>query len=274
MPSFPLKRILIILCLSVLFIHCKPPTPKKTEEAVIPSAVSREYYQLKTYYFSNSNQVETTDVYLKDALIPGLHRQGINNVGVFKSRLSETDSLPKIYVLIPFPTIEAFINYESVLDEDSEYLSRSRSFIEASYDNAPYERLEINLLAAFDGMPHLKPTVVEGTRVDRIYELRSYEAPTDQLYRNKVEMFNTGGEIELFTQLNFNAVFYSEVITGNRMPNLIYMTTFPNQVVRDSLWEEFVASPEWNGMKDLPQYLNTVSKADILLLYPTEYSDY
>ncbi len=37
-------------------------------------------------------------------------------------------------------------------------------------------------------------------------------------------MFNEGGEIELFKELNFNAAFYGEVITGSRMPNFYYLT--------------------------------------------------
>ncbi len=264
---------LVFFC-CLFLIQCKPPSAEEPETAEIHNAHSKEYYDLTTYHFKNLAQVAVTDVYLEKALLPGLHRQGIDRIGVFKSRVSQEDTLPKTYVLIPFPSMEAFQNHKTLLDEDTAYKNAGKEFIEAAFDQPPYERVETNLMAAFDGMPILKPTVVEGTRADRIYELRSYESPTDQLYKNKVEMFNTGGELDLFTQLNFNAVFYGDVLVGSRMPNLIYMTTFPNQVVRDSLWEVFVASPEWNGMKDLPQYLNTVSKADIMLLYPTEYSDY
>ena len=106
------------------------------------------------------------------------------------------------------------------------------------------------------------------------YELRSYEAPTEEYYKRKVDMFNAGGEVILFDRLGFNAVFYAEVLSGPTMPNLMYMTTHENQETRDANWKNFVDSPEWTKLKVMPKYQNTVSKNVTLFLYPTEYSDY
>jgi hypothetical protein len=102
----------------------------------------------------------------------------------------------------------------------------------------------------------------------------SYESPTEAKYRNKVHMFNEGGEVVLFDKLGFNAVFYGEVLSGSRMPNLMYMTTFKNMVVRDSLWEAFFESDKWKSLEKNPEYQHNVSHADIYLLYPTPYSEY
>ncbi|MFK7920761.1 MAG: NIPSNAP family protein, partial [Bacteroidia bacterium] len=115
---------------------------------------------------------------------------------------------------------------------------------------------------------------VEGTRAERVYELRSYESATEDLYRRKVDMFNAGGEVTLFDDLGFNAVFYAEVLSGDKMPNLMYMTTFSDMESRDAHWKAFVASPVWEKLKAMDKYQNTVSHADIMLLFPTEYSDY
>ena len=87
-------------------------------------------------------------------------------------------------------------------------------------------------------------------------------------------MFNAGGEIKLFDRLGFNAVFYAEVISGSKMPNLMYMTTFSDMSSRDTLWKAFFAAPEWEALKAMPKYENNVSHADIIFLFPTEYSDY
>ena len=87
-------------------------------------------------------------------------------------------------------------------------------------------------------------------------------------------MFNAGGEVELFESLDFNAVFYAEVISGDSMPNLMYMTTFPDIKTRDAKWEAFFGSDKWGVLKNEPKYQNNMNKADKLLLYPTEYSDY
>ncbi|MEP1017429.1 NIPSNAP family protein, partial [Maribacter dokdonensis] len=77
-----------------------------------------------------------------------------------------------------------------------------------------------------------------------------------------------------FENLGFNAVFYADVISGDKMPNLMYMTTFNNMKERDALWKNFGSSDKWKEISVLDKYQNTVSHADIHLLYPTEYSDY
>jgi hypothetical protein len=115
---------------------------------------------------------------------------------------------------------------------------------------------------------------LKGARKDRIYELRSYEGPTEKLYKSKVKMFNDGDEVGLFKRLGFNAVFYAEVLSGSRMPNLVYMTTFENMASRDEHWKTFGNDPQWKNLLTIEEYKNTVSKADILLLSPTDYSDY
>ena len=44
---------------------------------------------------------------------------------------------------------------------------------------------------------------------ERIYELRNYESATDAKAVKKIEMFNEGGEIDLFNKLNL--ILYSGV---------------------------------------------------------------
>jgi hypothetical protein len=117
------------------------------------------------------------------------------------------------------------------------------------------------------GLPQLK-----NDRKERVYELRSYEGPTEALYKSKVKMFNEG-EIELFKRLSFNAVFYAEVISGSRMPNLMYMTSFESMTERGTHWKDFFADPEWKRLSAMPEYQHTVSKADIIFLKATDYSD-
>ncbi len=95
-----------------------------------------------------------------------------------------------------------------------------------------------------------------------------------KIFRNKVDMFNAGGEVVLFDELGFNAVFYAEVLSGNKMPNLMYMTTFKNQEIRDDLWKSFGDAPKWKEISSMPKYQNNVSHIDRIFLYPTEYSDY
>ena len=234
----------------------------------------REFYQLKIYTFKTEAQQLLTDTYLENAYLPSLKKLNIPNVGVFKNRITEKDSIIKTYVLIPFSNINQFLDLETSLENDTAYISAGANYIEAKHDAKPYSRIESVLMKAFIDMPQMKATSVVGKISERVYELRSYESPTEAFYKRKVDMFNAGGEVKLFKRLNFNAVFYAEVISGSKMPNLMYMTTFENMKIRDSLWEEFRESPEWTALKVIPKYQKTVSRADIMLLYPTEYSDY
>lgn len=234
-----------------------------------------EYYALITYRIKNQNQEAAVDQYLKQAYLPALHRLGTKNIGVFKPVATDTTAFGKmIWVLIPFASLNDYEKMMAKLEQDAQLQIDGTTYLNAKHDERPYERIEISLLRAFTNMPLMQTPKLTGARSERIYELRSYESPTENLYRSKVKMFNAGGEIGLFTRLGFNAVFYAEVLSGNRMLNLVYMTTFDNIASRDEHWKAFVADPQWKQLLTIEEYKNTVSKADIWLLTPTDYSDY
>lgn len=235
---------------------------------------AREYYQLKVYSFETDAQQQTTDKYLENAYLPALKRFNIQNVGVFKPRPTDSVTPKKTYVLIPFNSLAQFSLLEDTLMKDKTHLESGATYLNAAHDNAPYQRIESSIMKAFVDMPKMSVSKLDGPRKDRIYELRSYEAATETLYKSKVDMFNAGGEVKLFDELGFNAVFYAEVISGGQMPNLMYMTTHANQETRDANWKNFVDSPVWSKLKVIPKYQNTVSRNDTKFLYPTEYSDY
>jgi hypothetical protein len=230
--------------------------------------------QLRKYTLSNREQKPLIDYYLEEALLPALKRQGVADIGVFESRETTNDSLYYLFVLHPITSLGQVVSLDDALLEDELYNQVGAPFLNAPHDNPPFDRMESVLLRTFSEMPALKPSVLQDARKDRVYELRSYESPTEAKYRNKVHMFNEGGEVVLFDKLGFNAVFYGEVLSGSRMPNLMYMTTFKNMVVRDSLWEAFFESDKWKSLEKNPEYQHNVSHADIYLLYPTPYSEY
>jgi len=267
------SKIFFLATMLLAMISCEKKNPENTT-GEIPLLPTVEYYQLKTYTFDTDEQAQMTDRYLKDAFLPGLKRLGINQIGVFKPRQDAADTTKKTFVLIPLSSLEQLNPLEEALSKDESYMTAGNEYIAATYDQPPYKRIESTLLKAFEEMPVMKTPALDGPRSERIYELRSYESPTEALYRNKVDMFNAGGEVTLFDRLQFNAVFYAEVISGSKMPNLMYMTTFSDMESHDAHWDAFRNAPEWLTLKDMPKYLNNVSHADIMLLYPTDYSDY
>ena len=238
------------------------------------SAQKRELYQIKTYNLKSETQLTVTENFLKDAYLPALKRIGIKAVGVFKPKTFAADSIKKIVVVIPFASSKQFLQLENKLAKDQEYLTIGSPYLDAAYNQAPYVRIESVVLQAFTDHQLLTLPQLDSPRANRVYELRSYESATEAIYRRKVDMFNAGGEIKLFQRLQFNAVFYGEVLSGGKMPNLMYLTTFANQESRDNHWKAFVDSPEWKSLIAMDKYKNTISHIDILFLYPTDYSDY
>lgn len=234
-------------------------------------AQQQEYYELKIYEFENNEQLEKTETYLQQALLPGLKQLGVKNTGVFKPK---ADSLQKLYVLIPYPSLEEFANKNEAVQNLDLIMKSGGDYVRGSNEDPSFKRITTILLKAFKDMPVMKPSALDGPREERVYELRSYQSASETLLKNKIKMFNEGGEIKLFDDLGFNAVFYGEVLAGPDMPNLMYLTTFSNKKSRDEHWGSFGNSPVWKEMAALPEFQGNVSNIDIHFLYPTEYSDY
>lgn len=238
-------------------------------------AQKQSYYQLKIYHLKDKEQESRLDQFLKEAYLPAVHRAGVKKVGVFKPA-TEVDknapATPVVYVLLPFSSEQELVNLDNKLMRDRQYTAAGQTYIDAAHENPPYQRIETILMQAFSGMPNLRAPNLKSAPSERIYELRSYEAATEKLHQNKIDMFNDG-EMQLFDKLGFNAIFYGKVIAGNKMPNLMYMTSFENFEAREAKWKEFGNHPEWKKMSSMPVYANNFLRADIYLLHPTSYSD-
>jgi hypothetical protein len=226
------------------------------------------------YHYEDGSQAERIEFYLAQAFLPALHRAGIEKVGVFKPMDNPDGTDKRIFVFIPFHTLDQFSQLNAKLNKDKVYLKDGKAYLEAPHDDPPYARMETILLHAFDDMPESRIPDLNTPPGERIYELRSYESYTEQILANKIEMFNEGGEVDLFEKLAFNAVFYGEVIAGSRMPNLMYMTSFADMESREAHWAAFRDHPDWGKLKSQERYQNNVSHIDRIMLYHTAYSDF
>lgn len=233
-----------------------------------------EYYQLETYHYTTTQQATSIDHYLQTAYLPALHKLGIEKIGVFKPIANDTAADKIVYVLVPFKSWNAILETNEALQADAAFGTTGGSFLDAPYDTPAYKRKEITLIKAFPLAPKMQMPALTAPLADRVYELRNYEGPTDSKYKNKVKMFNEGGEVVLFKRLNFNATFYGEVLAGSRMPNLMYMTSFNNMADRDEHWKAFGSSPEWKTISALPEYQHNMLRAEVILTKAAAYSDY
>ena len=235
---------------------------------------NREYYLIKIYHCKTNAQLLIVDDYLKNIYLPNLHKSGIEKVGAFKPIDNDTANDKRIIVFIPFKKLETFTDLENEADKQDPFLKNESVYSNAAYNDAPFVRIETVLLHAFKNMPLFQVPLLTGNLNDRVYELRSYEGATENLYRKKVHMFNEGGEIDIFKRLSFNAVFYAEVLSGSHMPNLMYMTSFNSKADRDDHWKIFSSDATWKKISGMTEYANTVSKSDVLLMHATDYSDF
>ena len=234
----------------------------------------REYYKIVIYHYKTADQEKQLDQYLENALLPALHRQKVADVGVFKPLANDTATDKQLYVFMPFKSLKDIAGIEADVKNDKSYLAAGNSYINATYDQAPYTRIETIMIYAFPMAPKMQLPQLKAAANERVYELRSYESATEKIFANKVHMFNEGGEVPLFKRLNFNAVFYGEVIAGSKMPNLMYMTTFENMADRDAHWKSFGEDAEWKQLSAKPEYQKNVQHIDITFLRPASYSDF
>ena len=244
---------------------------------VLATSAKRDFYQIKIYHLKTEEQEKKVDAFLKEAYLPALHRVGISKVGVFKPIINPETAKPSdeklIYVFIPFSSRDEFFKLEQKLEKDKAYWNDGKAYHDAVFSEPPYDRIESILLNAFEKSPHFSLPALTAASKERVYELRSYEGHTEKISDNKIKMFNDGDEIGLFKRLGFNAVFYAEVVSGNRMPNLMYLTTFENRAARDEHWKAFSADAYWKKLSAMPEYQKNVSKNDTRFFYPTDYSD-
>jgi len=232
---------------------------------------SREYYELRRYHLLRGPQVKLAADFFGGALVPALNRLGISPVGVFDVEIGPES--PAVYVLIPSASVETLLTVEFRLNRNDDYLKAGAAFLNAPAQQPAYVRMESSLMVAFEGMPRLKVPPATAEHRARMFELRTYESPTDQDHVRKVEMFNSG-EFDVFDKAGFWQVFYGDTLIGSRMPNLTYMLCFEDLADRSRKWEAFRSAPEWKKLSSLPRYTfeEIVSNITNIILKPAPYS--
>ena len=255
------KLLLIALTLTVSFVFGQ-------------SKKVKNFYELKVYEYKTKQQEAVIDQFLSEAYIPFMHKKGIKHIGVFTGRANDTSATKKLYVLVPYRSLNEIPVINNDLFKDDQVALKGAAYLDATPDAVPYDRIVNYIIEGFRFSPTLTLPKLSGSVEDKVYELRSYEGPTEKRYRKKVEMFNEGGEIDLFARLNFNAIFYGEVISGPTMPNLMYMTSFESKDDRDAHWKAFSNDPVWKDISTRPEYQKIVSKNVTLFLKAKSYSDY
>jgi hypothetical protein len=215
------------------------------------AANPREYYQIRRYQMRTGPQTALTQSYFADALIPALTRMGIGRIGAFQAEIGT--EAPAYYLLIPSGSAEALAQLNLRLAEDAAFLKAAEPFWNAPASAPAFERVENSLLLAFSGWPRLTPPPASATKSKRIFQMRTYESPSEQAHVRKVEMFHQG-EFECFKAAGFHPVFFGDTLIGPRMPCLTYMLSFTSLDEYNTRWDAFRNHPDWKKLSANPRY--------------------
>jgi len=216
-----------------------------------------EYYDLRVYTIKTEKQLILIDDYWAKAAIPALKRLGCGPIGVF----TELDAMEisKVYVLIPYPTLEAFAQAPDRLAADAEYQKAGADYLTAPKSDPAYVRFESSLLVAFDGMKHAEVPQSPRSGKPWVFELRTYESHSETKGHNKVKMFNSG-EIPLMHEVNLGPVFFGQALSGGQLPKLVYMVSGENKEEHQKHWKGFFEAPVWKQLIADQSYNGNVSK--------------
>ncbi len=242
-----------------------------TASAQVSAGRAREFYQLRRYFFQTGPQLKLADAFFGEALLPALNRMGFSPVGVF--RLDVGEGTPTFYVLIPGSSVEALAMVDLRLGQDAAFMKAAEPFWSAPAAQPAFVRYESSLLAAFEGWPKLTVPASTAAKGKRMFQLRTYESPSNGAHVRKVEMFHHG-EFEIFQKAGFLPVFFGDALTGERLPKLTYMLAFADVTELNAKWDVFRNDPAWKKLSGDQRYAYEaiVSNIDNLYLVPTGYS--
>lgn len=241
---------------------------KASQAVEVAKHTTDNYYELRRYEIETPEQKAALDKYLSEAALEAWNGLGIKPVGVFYP----DEGLSPVYVLLPHPTFVSFTALAQKLGENTTYLAKAADFLNAPADKPAFKSLEVQLLAPFQGMAQIEtPTNAAG----RIFQLRTYESPSEKAGLKKIEMFNTS-EIAIFRKVGLHPVFFGQTMAGPKMPSLTYLLGFKDRQESDDNWKKFGADPDWQKLSVQPEYLDKVvlrqNGITNLYLKPASYS--
>jgi NIPSNAP len=231
-----------------------------------------EYYLWRQYILRNGTAPRRVAEYLQNAAIPALNRIGHSPVGVFEVVAGVPG--PTVFVLTPLPSLDALPAIESKLQNDEQYLRAAAPYLDSTATDPAYVRQENTVLAAFPKFPRVVVPAATAAKGPRLFELRTYESPSEKAHVAKVKMFSEMGEIEIFKRVGLTPVFFSRTLAGTRMPSLVYMLVHENMAGREKSWDNFRNDPEWKKVSSTPGFSDAeiVTNITTVLLRPTAYS--
>ncbi len=223
-----------------------------------------QYFELRVYSTKSEKQQKLVSDYWQNAAVPAYNRIGIQPIGVFTElQVSPTN---KIYVLIPYDSLDLFASIPAKLAADSAFQTAAAEYNAATKADPAFERIESSLHVAFEGMKKLALPPSSAEKKPWIFELRTYLSPSESKGDNKVKMFNSG-EITLMQEVGMCPVFFAQTLTGPHMPSLVYMVSGENREEHTKHWQGFINSPVWKKLSSDPEYKDNMIDKGVINVF-------
>ena len=248
--------LLSMLVSTLIFNACT--TIKETDSP------KKQIYEWRIYTLTGEG--DTLDAFFEETLIPAYNRCNIA-VGAFS--LYQTAEKKQRYLLFVYPDFQTYNEVRQAVWNDKNFLEAARPYFDTTAPDPVYSEYETYLCEAFDKMPEMR--MPDKSR--SLFEYRCYHSPNEEANLRKIKMFNVE-EIDLFDEVGINSVCYGEILAGTRMPALIYLTWYKDEATRNNAWDTFRNHPDWMRMKNDPQYKNTATNNQVILLSPMPYSQF
>lgn len=228
------------------------------------NAPKKEIYEWRIYTLNGDGK--SLDTFFEETLFPAYQRKQIK-AAAFKLYKPKEGEKEQRHVALIYPDIETYLTVKKTIWDDATFRQQAQPFFDTTAPNPLYSNFEAYLCEAFDKIPvHRKP---DPSRT--LFEIRIYHSPNEEANQRKIGMFNKE-EIDLFDKVAINSVFYGEILSGPRMPALLYLTWYKDEPTRKEAWDKFRVHPDWKQMSGRPEYAHTATNNQSIFLSPLPYS--
>jgi hypothetical protein len=161
------RRTFLTSSLAAATLSAVPVAEGQNASGGASAGKGRLFYELRRYQLSSGPQKKLCDDFFQGALIPAANRAGVSPVGVFNVTIGP--ETPVMYVLLPSVSLETLVTLEARLAQDAEYMKSGAAFLNAPAVQPAYNRIESQLMIAFEKIPGITLPVATATNGPRVW---------------------------------------------------------------------------------------------------------
>lgn len=219
----------------------------KSSFAAIPTGdkpMSTSYFEFFYIHMQNGSQTPRMAKWLENRLLPICQKHGFGPMGFFTVAVGP--NLPSTLIIFSYPSLAEMETLWGKLNSDPDYAAAVE---EVEKDEPSFYRAESMLLRSTPFCPPLIATPA-GEPPHKLYELRTYESPTNRQLGYLHDRFGNAGEIDIFHKSGIHPILYADTVFGPNQPNMAYLIPFESEAHREKAWAAFGADPDWVKIRD------------------------